>query len=68
MELNNQSIGSYMKTMRMRAGLTQHELTERISVGGRTVSEWERKPYAALYLRKSGGCVISNFVERKHVE
>lgn len=42
MELNNQSIGSYIKAMRQKAGLTQNELAGRIGVGGRTVSKWEQ--------------------------
>lgn len=42
MELNNQSIGSYIKAMRQKAGLTQRELAGRIGVGDRTVSKWEQ--------------------------
>lgn len=42
MELNNQSIGSYIKAMRQKAGLTQNELAGRIGIGGRTVSKWEQ--------------------------
>lgn len=42
MDLNNQSIGSYIKFMRQRAGLTQSELAARIGVGGKTVSKWEQ--------------------------
>lgn len=42
MELNNQYIGSYIKSMRQRAGLTQSELAERIGVGKKAVSKWEQ--------------------------
>lgn len=42
MELNSQYIGSYIKFMRYRAGLTQYELAERIGVGSKTVSKWEQ--------------------------
>lgn len=42
MELNNQYIGSYIKFMRRRAGLTQQKLAERIGVGSKTISKWEQ--------------------------
>lgn len=42
MELNNQYIGSFIKFMRQRAGLTQQELAERIGVGSKTISKWEQ--------------------------
>lgn len=42
MELNNQYIGSLIKSMRKRVGLTQCELAERIGVVNKTVSKWEQ--------------------------
>ena len=42
MELNNQYIGSFIKFMRQRAGLTQQELAERTGVGSKTISKWEQ--------------------------
>lgn len=42
MELNSQYIGSLIKSLRKRAGLTQNELALRIGVGNKTVSKWEQ--------------------------
>lgn len=42
MNLNSQYIGSIIKSMRKRAGLTQRELAERIGVVNKTVSKWEQ--------------------------
>lgn len=42
MKLNSQYIGSFIKFMRQRAGLTQSELAGRIGVGSRTISKWEQ--------------------------
>ena len=42
MELNSQYIGKFIREMRKRAGLTQHELAGRIGVGNKAVSKWEQ--------------------------
>lgn len=42
MVLNNSYIGSYIKFMRQKVGLTQQEQAERIGVGKTTVSKWEQ--------------------------
>lgn len=42
MQLNSQYIGNFIKSMRKRSGLTQHELAERIGVGNKAVSKWEQ--------------------------
>lgn len=42
MELNSQNIGSFIKLMRQKAGMTQMELAGRIGVGNKTVSKWEQ--------------------------
>ena len=42
MDLNSQYIGSFIKFMRKRAGLTQNQLAERIGVGSKTISKWEQ--------------------------
>lgn len=42
MELDSQNIGKLIKQLRIRAGLTQNELAERIGVGNKAVSKWEQ--------------------------
>lgn len=42
MKLDNRNIGSFIKFMRQRAGLTQQELAGRIGVGSKTISKWEQ--------------------------
>ncbi len=42
MELNSQYIGNLIKSLRIHAGLTQHQLAECIGVGNKTVSKWEQ--------------------------
>lgn len=37
MKLDNRNIGSFIKFMRQRAGLTQQELAGRIGVGSKTI-------------------------------
>lgn len=42
MELNSRYIGSLIKAMRKRIGITQYELADRIGVGNKTISKWEQ--------------------------
>lgn len=41
MELNNQHIGNFIKSMKRHTGLTQRELADRIGIENKTVSKWE---------------------------
>ncbi len=42
MDLNSEYIGSFIKFMRKKNGLTQTKLAERIGVGSKTISKWEQ--------------------------
>ena len=40
--MNHQKIGQMIYTLRKEQGMTQRELAERLHVGAKTISKWER--------------------------
>lgn len=39
--MEQQNVGSFLKTLRREKNLTQEQLAEQLHVSGRTVSRWE---------------------------
>ena len=39
--MEQQKVGSFLKTLRREKNLTQEQLAEQLHVSGRTVSRWE---------------------------
>ena len=56
-------MGQFVKTVRLRLGMTQEEFAQRIGTTGRTISKWET---AKAVPQKSNVKAIASFLHHRH--